>query len=86
MLLICRFMWYFFVAVPSLNRQAEFLLPSLLTVGFGVGAYGIVLDGELMLVLDHGETTVRVGEIVIQRGTNRAWANRSGNNCRVALC
>jgi quercetin dioxygenase-like cupin family protein len=47
--------------------------------------YGIVLEGELVLVLDQGETTVRAGDIVIQRGTNHAWANRSGKNCRIAF-
>jgi mannose-6-phosphate isomerase-like protein (cupin superfamily) len=47
--------------------------------------YGIVLDGELTLVMDRGETTVRAGDIIIQRGTNHAWANRSDRNCRVAF-
>lgn len=47
--------------------------------------YGIVLEGELTLVLDRGETTVRAGDIVIQQGTNHAWANRSGRRCRVAF-
>lgn len=47
--------------------------------------YGIVLEGELTLVVDRGETTIRAGDIVIQRGTNHAWANRSGKNCRVAF-
>jgi mannose-6-phosphate isomerase-like protein (cupin superfamily) len=47
--------------------------------------YGIVLEGELTLVVDRGETTVRAGDVVIQRGTNHAWANRSGKNCRVAF-
>lgn len=47
--------------------------------------YGIVLEGELVLILDRGETTVRAGDIVVQRGTNHAWANRSGNNCRIAF-
>lgn len=47
--------------------------------------YGIVLEGELTLVVDRGETTIRAGDIVIQRGTNHAWANRSGSNCRVAF-
>jgi quercetin dioxygenase-like cupin family protein len=47
--------------------------------------YGIVLEGELVLVLDEGETTVRAGDIVIQRGTNHAWANRSGKSCRIAF-
>jgi len=47
--------------------------------------YGIVLEGELTLVVDRGETTIHAGDIVIQRGTNHAWANRSSRNCRVAF-
>jgi mannose-6-phosphate isomerase-like protein (cupin superfamily) len=47
--------------------------------------YGIVLEGELTLIVDLGETTVQAGDIVIQRGTNHAWANRSEKNCRVAF-
>jgi quercetin dioxygenase-like cupin family protein len=47
--------------------------------------YGIVPDGEITLILDQGETTVRTGDIVIQRGTNHGWANRSGRNCRIAF-
>ncbi len=47
--------------------------------------YGIVLEGEMTLVVDRGETTIRAGDIVIQRGTNHAWANRSGQNCRMAF-
>ena len=47
--------------------------------------YGIVLDGEVTLILDIGETVVRAGDIVIQRGTNHGWANRSGKNCRIAF-
>ena len=46
---------------------------------------GIVLDGELTLIMDDGETLVRTGDIVIQRGTNHAWANRSGKNCRIVF-
>jgi hypothetical protein len=47
--------------------------------------YGIVLDGELVLIMDEGETTVRAGDIVVQRGTNHGWANRSDRNCRIAF-
>jgi len=47
--------------------------------------YGIVLEGEITLVLDEGETVIRAGDIVIQRGTNHGWANRSGRNCRIAF-
>lgn len=47
--------------------------------------YGIVIEGELVLVMDEGETTVRAGDIVIQRGTNHGWSNRSDRNCRIAF-
>jgi mannose-6-phosphate isomerase-like protein (cupin superfamily) len=47
--------------------------------------YGIVLEGELTLILDREETTIQAGDIVVQRGTNHAWANRSNGNCRVAF-
>lgn len=47
--------------------------------------YGIVLEGELTLIMDVGETVVRPGDIVIQRGTNHGWANRSNRNCRIAF-
>ncbi len=45
--------------------------------------YGVVIDGELTLVLDEGEVPLRAGSVVVQRGTNHAWANRSGRPCRM---
>jgi mannose-6-phosphate isomerase-like protein (cupin superfamily) len=47
--------------------------------------YGIVLEGEITLLVDVGEVTVRAGDIVVQRGTNHGWANRSEKNCRIAF-
>jgi quercetin dioxygenase-like cupin family protein len=47
--------------------------------------YGIVLAGEITLVLDKEEVVVRAGDVVIQRGTNHAWSNRSGAPCRMAF-
>jgi Cupin domain len=47
--------------------------------------YGIVLDGEIVLIMDKGETICRAGDIVIQRGTNHGWANRSNRTCRIAF-
>ncbi len=47
--------------------------------------YGIVLEGEIFLVLDDTETLLKAGDFVVQRGTNHAWSNRSGANCRVAF-
>lgn len=40
--------------------------------------YGVVLTGEITLVLEDGSaTTVGPGELVVQRGTDHAWENRS---------
>jgi len=47
--------------------------------------YGIVLEGEIVLMVDKGETLCRPGDIVIQRGTNHAWSNRSGKPARMAF-
>lgn len=45
--------------------------------------YGIVIEGELTLVVDDGEVVLKPGSVVVQRGTNHAWANRSGKLCRM---
>jgi mannose-6-phosphate isomerase-like protein (cupin superfamily) len=45
--------------------------------------YGIVIEGEMVLIVDDGEVLLKKGSVVIQRGTNHAWANRSGRPCRM---
>jgi mannose-6-phosphate isomerase-like protein (cupin superfamily) len=47
--------------------------------------YGIVLSGEVYLVLDKEETLLKAGDVVVQRGTNHAWSNRSTEPCRMAF-
>ncbi len=47
--------------------------------------YGIVLSGEITLILDESEVTLRAGDIVVQRGTNHAWANRGTEIARVVF-
>lgn len=47
--------------------------------------YGIVLTGEMVLVLDDSETVLRAGDVVIQRGTDHRWENRSGALARMAF-
>lgn len=40
--------------------------------------YGVVLEGEVVLVLDSGEEKLlRRGDVAVQRGTNHAWKNNS---------
>ena len=47
--------------------------------------YGIVLDGEMVLALDDSETTLRPGDVVVQRGTNHRWENRGAVTARMAF-
>jgi hypothetical protein len=47
--------------------------------------YAIVLEGEIWALMDEGECCLGRGDVLIQRGTNHAWANRSDRACRVAF-
>ena len=47
--------------------------------------YAIVLEGEIWSVMDEGETLMRAGDVLVQRGTNHAWANRSDKTARIAF-
>jgi hypothetical protein len=47
--------------------------------------YAILLHGELVAILEEAETVMRAGDILIQRGTNHAWANRSDAVARIAF-
>ena len=40
--------------------------------------YAVVLEGEITMLLDDSEVHLKAGDVVIQRGTNHAWSNRSG--------
>lgn len=43
-----------------------------------------VLDGEIWLVLESGETLLRAGDTLVQRGTRHAWSNRSDRACTLS--
>jgi len=47
--------------------------------------YAIMLEGELTAILEGEEKIFKAGDILIQRGTNHAWANRSGKPARIAF-
>lgn len=47
--------------------------------------YVIVIEGEIEMDLDASTVKLKAGDIMIQRGTNHAWANRSGRRARVAF-
>ena len=39
--------------------------------------YAIVLEGEITLLVDEGEATLKAGDVAIQRATSHAWSNRT---------
>ena len=47
--------------------------------------YALVLSGEIWALMDDGETMLRAGDTLVQRGTNHAWSNRSDRPCLVAF-
>jgi mannose-6-phosphate isomerase-like protein (cupin superfamily) len=47
--------------------------------------YAIVLSGEIYALMDEGEVRLKAGDVLIQRGTNHAWSNRTDEPAYVAF-
>src|SRR6266480_2648692 len=47
--------------------------------------YVIVLEGEIEMDMDGSTVKMTAGDVMVQRGTNHAWANRSAKRARVAF-
>ncbi len=47
--------------------------------------YVVVIEGELVLLLTDSEVTLKAGDVVVQRGTDHAWENRSEAPARAAF-
>jgi mannose-6-phosphate isomerase-like protein (cupin superfamily) len=47
--------------------------------------YVVVIEGEVVLVLDDSEVTLKKSDVVVQRGTDHAWENRSDKLARMAF-
>jgi hypothetical protein len=47
--------------------------------------YAVVMEGEIDMLLDEGEVHLAAGDVLVQQGTNHAWANRSSRPCRIAF-
>jgi hypothetical protein len=46
--------------------------------------YIIVLKGEIYAIMDRGETLLKAGDILVQRGTNHSWSVRGAGPCIIA--
>jgi quercetin dioxygenase-like cupin family protein len=47
--------------------------------------YILMLDGEIDMDMDDSTVKLRAGDIMVQRGTNHAWVNRSKAPARMAI-
>ncbi len=47
--------------------------------------YAIVLAGEIYAMMDDGEVLLAAGDVLVQRGTNHAWSNRTSEPAVVAF-
>lgn len=45
--------------------------------------YIYVIQGEIHALVEGGEKLLREGDVLVQRGTQHAWSNRSGKVCRL---
>jgi hypothetical protein len=47
--------------------------------------YAVVLNGEIYALMDEGEELMRAGDVLVQRGTNHAWSNRTSETVSIAF-
>lgn len=47
--------------------------------------YAVVIEGEVVLILDDSEVVLKKSDVVVQRGTDHAWENRSDKIARMAF-
>jgi quercetin dioxygenase-like cupin family protein len=47
--------------------------------------YVIVIEGEIEMDMDDSTVKLKAGDVMVQRGTNHAWANRGDKRARVAF-
>jgi mannose-6-phosphate isomerase-like protein (cupin superfamily) len=47
--------------------------------------YAVVLSGEIDMELDEEEVHLKVGDVMIQRGTMHNWVNRGPEPCFIAF-
>jgi mannose-6-phosphate isomerase-like protein (cupin superfamily) len=47
--------------------------------------FGLILNGEIDMLLDDSEVHLKAGDVVVQQATNHAWVNRGSETCRIAF-
>ena len=47
--------------------------------------YIIVLKGEIHAIMEKGETLLKAGDVLVQRGTNHSWSVRGNEPCIIGV-
>jgi hypothetical protein len=47
--------------------------------------YAVVIEGEVVLILEDSEVLLKKSDVVVQRGTNHAWENRTDKMARMVF-
>ena len=47
--------------------------------------YIVVLKGEIHAIMEKGETLLRAGDVLVQRGTNHSWSVRGNEPCIIGV-
>jgi uncharacterized cupin superfamily protein len=47
--------------------------------------YGIVLEGEIDMLLPGAKVRLRAGDVLVQQATDHAWENDGAASCRIAF-
>ena len=47
--------------------------------------YVVCIEGEMTAILDDTEVILKPGDVLIQRGTNHGWENRSDQHTKLAI-
>jgi len=47
--------------------------------------YVVVLSGQIDMDMDDSTVTLKAGDVMVQRGTNHSWVNRSTERARLAF-
>lgn len=47
--------------------------------------YAIVLSGEIYALMDEDERLMQAGDVLVQRGTNHSWSNRTNETAYIAF-
>ena len=67
-------------AVPSKDKWKHAFMHRTESIDFG-----IMIEGELVLVMEEGERVLTPGDVVVQVGTNHSLENRSDKNARICF-